>query len=58
MVIAFLKPISQKIAISLFLCMAIDSNSGAACPSDIDRDDLSVTIESALPVKGQPCRLP
>ena len=51
------KPIAQKIAVSLLLCMAIQSNSRAARPSDIDRYDLSVTIESALPVKDQPCQV-
>ena len=56
-VIASSKPIAQKIAVSLLLCMVIQTNSRAARPSDIDRDDLSVTVESALPVKDRPCQL-
>ena len=57
LVIASSKPIAQKIAVSLLLFTAMQTNSKAARPVDVDRDDLSVTVESALPVKDRPCQL-
>ena len=57
LVTASSKPVAQKIAVSLLLVMAMQTNSKAARPSDADRNDLTVTVESALPVKDRPCQL-